>query len=429
MRVSASARRVWIFDHFSKTQLKEGESGRHESLALGLSSMGIDSVLFLSSTLHPSGDPVDFRRFPAAIRRSGRLTRVYVWSPRYNHRALQRAGNAAAYTLLSFCMGLARVVLGRGPTDIIGSTMHYGAPIVGVTLAKISGARFFFEMRDVWPDIAVDVGRWVKDSILFRMFRLVNKGLIRLSAAVISPLPNFDKYVSELGVERRFIWFPNCTSYEHNPRRTLTRATSRTVGSNTAEDLADEFLYLGSFGELYDFVGVIKAFESLLAEDPGRNLQLTFLGSGAREAELEQEIARSSFSAKIRLEPPILPSQVPARLRSSSSLILVYRDLPTLRFGISPLKFADYLAAGKPLISTNLGEPGLVAQLGIGFEVRAGDIEGLAETMEAALSLSQEELDTISARAHHHLSHELSFETSSRALIDFIADGRKDLRN
>lgn len=412
---------VWVFDHFLKTRLKEGESGRFESLALSLSDRGVRSVLFVSSTLHPSGQPASFRRFPAVFRTSGLVTWVYVWTPSYGESSGFRAANALVYTLVGLLIGLGWGVLRRSPTHIVGSTMHYGAPIVAAFLAKIFKAKFLYEMRDVWPEIAVDVGRWDENGVLVRLFRAVNRILFQASSAAVSPLPHFKKYLAENKVDRRFLWFPNCVSYNFEPssNHDLGRLSERGQRPSDGGG-AREFLYLGSFGELYDFVGVIRAFEILVSSRPEDNLSLTFLGSGAREEEIRREAYQSSCSAKIRLEVPVPSSLVSSRLRSSSFLLLPYRNLQTLRFGVSPLKLTAYLQSGRPIVFCSSDGGEVLGDLGFAFSAESSDVDDLARVMGSVVALTQQQLALIQAQAERFLSTRLSFQQASKPLVDFI---------
>lgn len=76
-------------------------------------------------------------------------------------------------------------------------------------------------------------------------------------------------------------------------------------------------------------------------------------------------------------------SEVPGVLASADATVLLLKDLPLYRYGISLNKLADYLAAGKPLVLAGAPANNPVAESQCGVVTPPEDPYALAEAVIA----------------------------------------------
>ena len=115
------------------------------------------------------------------------------------------------------------------------------------------------------------------------------------------------------------------------------------------------FLYCGaaSYFELIDFV--LAAFDQLKNPDPHIVLELILGGKESELQKIKERIGKTENRQHIRLTTNLPHNQIPDRYSKASALLIPLRPTPQdeARF---PHKIGEYLASGRPIITTSFGE-------------------------------------------------------------------------
>jgi glycosyltransferase involved in cell wall biosynthesis len=142
---------------------------------------------------------------------------------------------------------------------------------------------------------------------------------------------------------------------------------------------ADNEIRFGFVGSLQVWHGLevmLAAFPRVLETLP--NAHLHIVGDGPLAGATAGARRRSSAAERIHLQGPLRHAQIPTFLQSMDVLLAPYPDLP--RFYFSPLKLFEYLAAGRAIVASDLGQIGEILQDGTnGCLVPPGDREALAD--------------------------------------------------
>lgn len=115
------------------------------------------------------------------------------------------------------------------------------------------------------------------------------------------------------------------------------------------------YLYCGaaSYSELIDFV--IEAYEELFNEYKNSELVMVLGGKEHEILNIQKRIAGTMFKGNIRLITNVPHSEIPDYYAGASALLIPLR--PTLQDASRfPHKIGEYLASGKPVITTAYGE-------------------------------------------------------------------------
>ena len=115
------------------------------------------------------------------------------------------------------------------------------------------------------------------------------------------------------------------------------------------------YLYCGaaSYIELVDFV--VHAYDRLMSQDNNSELVMVLGGSEEEIMEVQQRIDDSVSKMNIRLFTNVPHTEIPGYFASASALLIPLR--PTLQDASRfPHKIGEYLASGKPLITSAYGE-------------------------------------------------------------------------
>jgi len=197
----------------------------------------------------------------------------------------------------------------------------------------------------------------------------------------------------------------------------FARLPGRTEGRSLLRLPTDRSV-IGFAGSLRLWHGLEVAIEAL-ADLPATVLAVA--GEGEVRAGLEKH-ARDLGVADRVLWIGQLPHQlIPGFLTSLDVAVLPYPSLPN--FSFSPLKLYEYLAAGVPVVASNLGQIRAVLDGGrLGTLVLAGDPSALADGIRGVLA-NPRLAGTMAAQARGLALREHTWEQRARSLTGLLEGG------
>ncbi|MFP7905115.1 glycosyltransferase family 4 protein [Pseudomonas aeruginosa] len=135
---------------------------------------------------------------------------AYVPTLRYLGNGVGRMLSMLIFTmmLLPFCLILA---LKRGTPDaIIYSSPHPFGVVSCWLAARLLGAKFVFEVRDIWPLSLVELGGLKADNPLVRVTGWIERFSYARADKIISLLPCAEPHMADKGLAAgKFLWVPN----------------------------------------------------------------------------------------------------------------------------------------------------------------------------------------------------------------------------
>ena len=265
------------------------------------------------------------------------------------------------------------------PHVVVGSTVHPWAARAGMRLAQRFGVPFVFEVRDLWPQTLVDLGRISPRHPLVRYFGAVERTLVRHADLVVTSAPRMGAYFRErYGLpEERWCWITNGTFVDDfDPEPPEERETL-------------EIFYTGTLGRANRLDRFVPLLPELARRCP--SLRFVFVGRGDMRRDLEAQ--GRSRELPVRFEDPVAKRHVPELLRRASAFLVVLDDLPLYRYGTSLNKMADYHAAGRPVILLGDCAENPLAASGAGWVARnEEELPGAMEALVRAGSRGRREL-------------------------------------
>ena len=143
-------------------------------------------------------------------------------------------------------------------------------------------------------------------------------------------------------------------------------------------------------GALLGFTGSIRPWHGLdtaiaaLAELP-EHVELVVAGDGPVRVQLEQQALALGVGHRVRWLGALAHERVPQMLAACDLALAPYPELPN--FGFSPLKLYEYLAAGVPVVASDIGQIRLALSGGRwGRLVPPGDASALAAAVTSELA-------------------------------------------
>lgn len=209
----------------------------------------------------------------------------------------------------------------------------------GWLAAKLFNAKIVLEVRDIWPDAAVDIGKFEKRSWLFYLGHKLEKWLYRHVDLIVPVTEHSERIIQKRCVSTPTEVIHNGIDPEHFVHHIKKHNNSVfTVG------------YVGSFGVIHDLETLVRAAK-YCEEDP--EIQFIVVGDGGRHYEFKRLI--NNYQPKNLIWEGLIPhEQVPEKI--SSFDLALNPVFPSRSFeSIITVKFYEYLASSTPVISTAKG--------------------------------------------------------------------------
>lgn len=137
--------------------------------------------------------------------------------------------------------------------------------------------------------------------------------------------------------------------------------------------------FVGTLKPWHGLPDLVEAFDRLYRR--GSNVRLLVVGDGPERAALETDLAARGLSAATHLTGAVDPDAVPGFLASMNVAVAPYPDRPDFYF--SPLKLFEYMAAGRAIVASRIGQVADIIDAGVtGLLHTPGDPAALAEDLE-----------------------------------------------
>ena len=235
-------------------------------------------------------------------------------------------------------------------------------------LARIKGAKFIFEIRDLWPEFAVAMGV-LKNKILISLSKWLEKILYKNADQIIANSPGFIEHITNIS-SKPIELIPNGAD------ASMFNPDAKGLDFRKKHQLEDKFvvLYTGAHGVANDLGIVLDAAVHLKNQD---NIRIVLIGDGKEKQNLIQK-AKGLELDNILFVPPVNKSEITEVIASADLCIATLQPIEMYKT-VYPNKVFDYMAAGK---ATLLNIDGVVREVvekaEAGVFVKPGCPEALA---------------------------------------------------
>ncbi|HHY33948.1 MAG TPA: glycosyltransferase family 4 protein [Firmicutes bacterium] len=444
---SANSREIWIVNHYAITPDLPGGT-RHYDFAVELAKMGYEVCIFASDV-------------NLALRRhtrleSGELYReesingvrfVWVRAATYQKNDWRRVWNMLSFALNVFRVG---VRLRGSPKAVIGSSPHPFAALVAWVISKIKHSRFLLELRDLWPQVLIDMGGMAEHSVPARILRLLERFLYRVAAKIIVLASGSREYLLHRGVPSdKIVYIPNgvyltnfqvressgpvlvesarnCIQEQEADQETVHAASAASEETMPPQQSAARrkfgfarftVVYTGAHGPANALETILGAAQILRSRN---DVEFVLVGDGPAKGALVREAANRGLD-NVRFMDPIPKENIPSLLGAADAAVITLRAVDAFSYGISPNKLFDYMAAAKPVICAVPGEIArLVTDNGAGIAVEPENPMALAHAVEQLVNMGDAERAAMGHRGRLLVEHDFSREKLARRLARLV---------
>jgi len=388
---------VWILNHYAISPDMSGGT-RHYDLGKELTKKGYKVTIFASGFDHNTKKYIKVHpKERYKIEDYNGVSFVWLNTIPYYGNDWRRILNMISYGIrvLSVCRGIEK------PDVIIGSSVHPFAVLAAWWMSRRYKARFIFEVRDLWPQTAVEMGVIKTTGIPAKILYAWEKFMYKKAEKVIVLLPNAKEYIEKCGIDpQKIVWIPNGVNLEQFDKPEYFNSSSEIA--EVFRKYKDKFkvVYAGAHGPANGLEVVIDAASLLFKKS--EDVHLFLIGDGPEKKKLIKK-AQERAVDNITFLDPVPKSQVPAILQRSDLLMFCLRNLDIYKYGISLNKMYDYFASGKPVIMSGDAINDVIHEAGAGITVESENPEVLAEGIIKIQKMSLEERQKLGANGRAYV--------------------------
>lgn len=412
--------KIWLFNHYATSMFRD-KAGRHYWFAKKLEERGFEPTVFCASTYLNNNESVDMHGEKYITQYDDKTPFVFVKTPPSSGNGLARVKNMA-----SFYFGLFKAVeyyiKQKGKPDVIlASSVHPLTMVAGIKIAQKMKVPCICEIRDLWPEAIFSFGKVKEKSLLGKILIAGEHWIYRKANALIFTKEGDTDYLKENGWTTEQGGEIDLRECHYINNGVDLAAYSRQIDT---EQLSDPDLTAARFNVVY--AGIIRPVNNVgnildcakLLNDYS-DIQFLIYGDGSQLSVLKERVASEHIN-NVKLKGFVQRRYIPYVLSKSSVNILNYsQNQFNWSRGNSSNKLFEYMASGKPVISTVKMGYSIIKKYDCGIELEECTPRALADAIIKLHQLPQSERDTIGLNAKNG-AKDFDFNKLAEKLINVI---------
>jgi len=270
------------------------------------------------------------------------IIRSGVWA---NDRksTLKLLGNYLSFAFI----GIVNAIKIKNYELIILSSPPLFVGLIGIVLNKIKTCSILLDLRDIWPESAVALGK-IKSKSLIKMGRWLETKVYNAVNGFIFPVPGFSNYFKKSFPDQ--LDKPMFTLMNGIDSQFLVKSDKHNISRNNLFTV----LYSGNMGIAQGLEVVIETAE-MLANYP---INFQFIGDGVNKESLV-DLTNSKGINNVSFQNPLPRNQLIQEMKKANVCLVPLKNKKLFKLAI-PSKIFEIMACSKPII---LGVKGEAAEI------------------------------------------------------------------
>lgn len=415
-----SRKNIWFFHHYAVPPTLSGQI-RPFNFGIRLKAWNMTATIFAASYLHHSDVNLinDERKY--LLNDESGVPFVFVNTPSSIKGLLYRVKNMIAFYF--GLLGLARPYAKEhgNPDVIIASSPHPLTMIAGIKVARMFKIPCICEVRDLWPDVIFTFGKLKEHGLLGKCLTAGEHWIYRNADAIIFTKEGDTDYIKEHKWDtdnggdidlKKCHYINNGVDIAAFQKAIVNHC----INDGDLEDDKFNVVYTGSIRPVNDVSIMIDA-AVLLKEHT--DIQFLIYGDGNQKEALDQRILDEGLT-NVKMKGYVDKRCIPSILSKSSVNILNYSQSKyNWSRGNSSNKLFEYMASGKPIISTIKMGYCILEKYGCGLSLEESTPAELAKMILKIYTMPPEEYEKMGRNAKAGAAN-FDYKILTAKLIDVI---------
>lgn len=414
-------KKIWLWNHYA-TDMFKNRGGRHFWFAENLIREGYEPTVFCANTFHNKTDYIDTKNKKYAIDVLNNIPFVFVKTTTALGNGLDRVKNMSLFYFNLFSVAKEYVKVNGKPDVIIASSVHPLTMVAGIQIAKKIGVPCICEVRDLWPETIFMSGKIKERSIFGKALTAGEYWIYKRADALIFTKEGDTDYIKEKKWDvsqggsidlKKCYYINNGVDLD-----AFLKSTEELVANNFDENDEKKFniVYAGAIRPINNVGNIIDA-ASLLKEHT--DIQFLIYGDGNQLEDLKQRVVNEGLT-NVKMKGYINKQFIPYILSKSSVNILNYSHSQfNWSRGNSSNKLFEYMASGKPIISTVKMGYCILEKYKCGLSLSNATPEELAKAIMEVYKIPREQYEQMGANAQLG-AKDFDFKVLTKKLIGVI---------
>ncbi|MCG8403887.1 MAG: glycosyltransferase family 4 protein [Phycisphaerales bacterium] len=241
------------------------------------------------------------------------------------------------------------VVEARKPDLVFATSTPLTVGTPGMKSARNLRVPFVFEVRDLWPELAIAMGI-IKNPAMIWYLRRLERRIYSAATHCIALSPGMREGIAQTGYpEKQITVIPNASDLElFRPDHELAR--DQWIGDPTR----CRFAFTGAHGKANGLDALIDTAAELKRRGE-RGIQFICVGSGGLKPGLVRRTRDMGLEEDILWHDPVSKADLARMLPTFDVGLMLLKNVPAFYRGTSPNKFFDYIASGLPVLNNYPG--------------------------------------------------------------------------
>lgn len=416
--------KVWLINHYATVMFRD-KAGRHYWFAQKLRERGYDVAVFCSNTLLNGDRFLSTGKNELTVKETDGIPFVFVKTVPSQGNGIKRVLNMGLFYKNLFPATKTYAKEHGKPDVIIASSVHPLTMVAGIQIARKMEIPCICEVRDLWPEAIFSFGKATEKSLIGRTLIRGEHWIYKRANALIFTKEGDTDYLKE----RRWttaqggdVDLEKCHYINNGVDIAACEERGRTKQLDDP-DLNDKskfnVTYVGTIRPVNNVGNLLDAAKILKTKVGYDDVQFLIYGDGSQLAELRERAEKENLD-NVKLKGFVNRQYVPHILSKSSVNMLNYaQNQYNWTRGNSSNKLFEYMASGKPIISTVHMGYSIIKKYECGVELNEDTPEALAEQITRFHDMKQEERDQIGKNARKG-ANDFDFSVLTEKLIEVI---------
>lgn len=395
--------KIWFINHYATNQYT-AQAGRHYWFARELKRRGYETTVFCATTFLDNEGEIDNRGKVLSVKRAEGIPFVFVKTVVSRGNGIDRIKNMGLFYKNLFPAAKAYSSKYGKPDVIVASSVHPLTMLAGLQIAKKLHIPCICEVRDLWPEAIFQFGKVREKTPLGIALTFGEHWIYRNADALIFTKEGDTDYLKE----KRW-------TTEQGGDIDLAKCHYINNGVDIAdyekrikkfvlddEDVNDDkfnITYAGTIRPVNNVGNLLDTAKLISSKQGYEDVQFLIFGDGVELPELKKRVDEERIS-NVKLKGFVDRKHIPYILSKSSVNILNYsQGQYNWTRGNSSNKLFEYMASGKPIISTVRMGYSIVKKYNCGVELDEDTPEALAGRIMQFHDMEKSKFEAIGCNA------------------------------
>lgn len=415
---------IWLWNHYA-TDMYKNCGGRHYWFSENLIKQGYNATVFCANTYHNKTEQINTGYKKYATDTVKGIPFVFVKTTPALGNGWARVKNMVLFFINLFSVAKSYAKAAGKPDIILASSVHPLTMLAGILIARKFKIPCICEVRDLWPEAIFAFNKAKGKSLLGKILTAGEYWIYKKADALIFTKEGDIDYIIEKGWDKT-----NGGKIDLNKCHYINNGVDlKAFIESMKNQIDDPDLSDGKFNVVYtgairpvNNVGNILDAAVLLKNHT--DIRFLIYGDGNQLELLKQRVLDEGLN-NVRMKGHVNKRDIPYILSKSSINILNYSQSQyNWSRGNSSNKLFEYMASGKPIISTVRMGYCILEKYKCGLSLKEPTPEELAQTILKIRDMTKEQYEAMGANARKGVV-QFDFKALTKKLIDVIESVKK----